>query len=92
MKHNRLDGEEYFDMLDEFISACYARWYVVMRLVFSQTHTHTHTHTHGRPNVFIQFEDFSSDKASFILDRYKNDRLCFNDDIQGTGAVCVAGT
>eukprot|EP00938_MAST-03A_sp_MAST-3A-sp1_P002877 g2877.t1 len=25
MKHNRLDGEEYFDMLDEFISACYAR-------------------------------------------------------------------
>ena len=51
-----------------------------------------HTHTHDRPNVFIQFEDFSTDKASFILDRYKNDRLCFNDDIQGTGAVCVAGT
>ena len=44
MKHNRLDGEEYFDMLDE--SACYARWYVVMRLVFSHAHTHTHTHTH----------------------------------------------
>ena len=63
-------GEEYFDMLDEFVHACYARW----------------------PNVFIQFEDFSSDKASFILDRYKNERLCFNDDIQGTGAVCVAGT
>jgi malic enzyme len=57
-------------------------------------HTHTRTtrttQTH-RPNVFIQFEDFSSDKAKFILDRYKDDRLCFNDDIQGTGAVCVAG-
>ena len=50
-----------------------------------------HTSTTTRPNVFIQFEDFSSDKAKFILDRYKNDRLCFNDDIQGTGAVCVAG-
>ena len=58
MKHNRLDGEEYFDMLDEFVHACYARW----------------------QNVLIQFEDFSCDKSSFILELYKNDRLCFNDD------------
>ncbi len=31
----------------------------------------------------IQFEDFSSDKASDILEAYRYDHLCFNDDIQG---------
>lgn len=43
-------------------------------------------------NVFVQFEDFSSDKAMKILNRYRKHHLCFNDDIQGTGAVAVAGT
>ena len=36
------------------------------------------------PNSLVQFEDFSSDKAQFILDRYRHRHLCFNDDIQGT--------
>jgi len=43
------------------------------------------------PNVLVQFEDFSSDVAAKILNRYRDHRLCFNDDIQGTGAVAVAG-
>jgi malate dehydrogenase (oxaloacetate-decarboxylating)(NADP+) len=43
------------------------------------------------PDGFLQFEDFSSDKAMDILNRYRHKRLCFNDDIQGTGAVAVAG-
>lgn len=34
------------------------------------------------PNVFLQFEDFSSDKALNILDRYRDRYLCFNDDVQ----------
>jgi malate dehydrogenase (oxaloacetate-decarboxylating) len=38
----------------------------------------------------IQFEDFSSDKALNILETYRDDLLCFNDDIQGTGVVAVA--
>ena len=38
------------------------------------------------PRAIIQFEDFSSDKAQKILDTYRKDHLCFNDDIQGTGA------
>lgn len=46
---------------------------------------------HRWPNVLIQFEDFSSDKAQLLLDRYRNDVLCFNDDIQGTGATTLAG-
>lgn len=43
------------------------------------------------PKALIQFEDFSSDKASPILDMYRHDYLCFNDDVQGTGAAVLAG-
>jgi len=43
------------------------------------------------PRTLLQFEDFSSDKASILLDKYRDEYLCFNDDIQGTGATVLAG-
>lgn len=46
---------------------------------------------HRWPNVLVQFEDFSSDKAQVLLNHYRHDHLCFNDDIQGTGATTLAG-
>ncbi|KAJ2452205.1 hypothetical protein EV183_003061 [Coemansia sp. RSA 2336] len=43
------------------------------------------------PNMFIQFEDFSTDHAFGLLDHWREKALCFNDDIQGTGCVILGG-
>ncbi|CAM5223408.1 NAD-dependent malic enzyme [Alishewanella longhuensis] len=41
------------------------------------------------PEAIIQFEDFAQPNAMPILQRYREQVCCFNDDIQGTAAVTV---
>jgi malate dehydrogenase (oxaloacetate-decarboxylating)(NADP+) len=67
--HERIEGDEYLSLVDEFIEAARDRY----------------------PDVLIQFEDFLTPNAYGLLNRYRNDILCFNDDIQGTAAVALAG-
>lgn len=68
-REKRLEGDEYWDMLDEFMHAVFTRW----------------------PGVVVQFEDFESSKAVPLLEKYRHSHRCFNDDIQGTGCVTLAG-
>lgn len=42
------------------------------------------------PRAYLHFEDFGLSNARRILDKYRPNIACFNDDVQGTGCITLA--
>lgn len=66
--HERTNGSEYYDFIDQFVKAALRKF----------------------PKVLIHWEDFGRENAHKVLEKYKDNILTFNDDIQGTGAMIVS--
>ncbi|KAF1869723.1 hypothetical protein Lal_00017299 [Lupinus albus] len=70
LKHRRATGQEYAELLNEFMIAVKKNY---------------------GEKILVQFEDFANHNAFDLLEKYRSTHLVFNDDIQGTASVVLAG-
>ncbi|KAJ0970759.1 hypothetical protein J5N97_018718 [Dioscorea zingiberensis] len=77
LQEHRLDGEDYLSVIDEFMEAVFTS---LGMLLFRYMKW-----------FFYIFEDFQSKWAFKLLQRYRDHYRMFNDDVQGTAGVAIAG-
>jgi malate dehydrogenase (oxaloacetate-decarboxylating)(NADP+) len=79
------------EMLDDVLYLGYPRKRITGKRYFDLVEEFVVAVQKKYPNALIQFEDFLTPNAYALLNKYRDKVLCFNDDIQGTAAVALAG-
>ncbi|GAB4813553.1 hypothetical protein N2152v2_000599 [Parachlorella kessleri] len=91
-KKQRLEGEEYYRVIDEFCAAVKETWpncLLHVRLQGWEARRRVcwlyEGEGKGEGQGGLSFEDFETERAFEILQRQRDKLLCFNDDIQARG-------